>query len=342
MLNKKVVAVIMGALNEETQIKKVLDTIPNFVDKVIITNDGSSDKTLNILKTYIKNGIEPKKIFENDPNITNTTLLNKDPKKDKFIVLDHAQNAGKGATIATGYKWCIGQNYDCIATMDSDGQMDPKQLVNLCVPVVNGEADYTKANRLIHRSALFVIPKVRYFGNSILSFLTKIASGYWKVSDTQTGYTAISIEALQAIKSDNLFKYYGYPNHMLVKLNIANCSIKEIPMKPIYNVGEKSKLNIFKVILKLSPFLLKLFIQRLYVKYLFRDFHPLFILYNFGIFSGLISFIFGIKVVQSIELGVALEWQYFAVFGLFFISSLQSISFAMWMDMMDNEDLYIK
>ena len=150
--------------------------------------------------------------------------------------------------------------------------------------------DYVKGNRLIHRSSWFVIPKIRYFGNSLLSVLTKIASGYWHISDTQTGYTAISKSALNSIHLHKIYKSYGVPNDILVKLNIAFCTIREVEIKPIYSIGENSKMKIYKVIPCISWLLFRSFFKRLWVKYLFRDFHPLFLLYH-G------SFILGILVL---------------------------------------------
>jgi len=344
MLKGKTVAVIVSAYNEEKQIKNVLNSIPKFVDKIVVVNDGSTDKTPKIVKKYIAETKKSDLVYKNksaQKKLTPTWVENKNPKNDRVILLTHKENSGKGSAVATGYMWCLENKIDCTATMDGDGQMDPKELEALCLPIVEEGIDYTKANRLTHRSAYFVIPKIRYFGNSVLSLFTKIASGYWRVSDTQTGYTAISYDALEAIKVWNLFTYYGYPNHMLVKLNMAYCTIKEIPMKPIYDVGEQSKMNIYKVVPKVSLLLLKLFFRRLYVKYLFKDFHPLFILYNFGIASIIATIPFFVLILKSFPIGASLPWQYFAIYAFFFISSLQSLSFAMWMDMMDNERLYI-
>jgi glycosyltransferase involved in cell wall biosynthesis len=156
------------------------------------------------------------------------------------------QNGGVGAAIARGYKWAKDHGFDCTAVMAGDGQMDPDELESICLPVIEDGVDYVKGNRLIHRSALLVIPKVRFFGNSILSILTKLASGYWHVSDTQTGYTAISNKALNAIRLYDIYKSYGMPNDMLVKLNIAFCSLKEVEIKPIYDIGEQSKMKILR------------------------------------------------------------------------------------------------
>jgi hypothetical protein len=244
-----------------------------------------------------------------------------------------------GGAIATGYKWCKDHRIDCTAVMAGDGQMDPDELENLCNPIVNNEVDYVKANRLVHRSALFVIPKIRFFGNSLLSLFTKVASGYWRVSDTQSGFTAISLAALDAIRIYGIYKGYGCPNDILVKLNIAFCTVREVPSKPIYNVGEKSKMNELKVVPKISWLLFNLFWKRLYHKYLFRDFHPLFLFYHFALILLIINFPVLIKIVDTLLVGKTVTLQSLMVFVLLTISGFQSLFFAMWMDMMDNERL---
>ena len=304
MINNKTIAVIIPCYNEETQIAMVIETMPNFVDRIIIINDKSIDKTADVVKDFIINDksekikipnilddIKPNRY--NRANIVVQDLLikqndlypkievyNDNQEIDRIILINHVKNEGKGAGIITGYKWARDYGIDCVATMDGDGQMDPEELESICNPIVYNEIDYVKGNRLIHRSALLVIPRVRFIGNSILSILTKLASGYWRVSDTQTGYTAIGNKALNSIRLYDIYKSYGYPNDMLVKLNIAFCTIREVEIKPVYDVGEKSKMKILKVIPKVSWLLITSFIKRLWFKYLFRDFHPLFILYH--------------------------------------------------------------
>ncbi len=220
-------------------------------------------------------------------------------------------------------------------------QMDPAELESICMPVVEDDIDYVKGNRLIHQSSWFVIPKTRYFGNSILSILTKIASGYWHVSDTQTGYTAISKKAINAIKLYDIYKRYGMPNDMLVKLNIAFCTLKEIEIKPVYNVGEKSKMKVTKVVFPIMWLLFKSFFRRMWIKYLFRDFHPLFLLYHMGIFLLLAAIPFLIDILlNAFQIGAATPFQTMIIFIFLVISGSQSLFFAMWMDIQDNERLY--
>jgi glycosyltransferase involved in cell wall biosynthesis len=365
MLNNKTVAVVVPAYNEETQIGMVIESMPDFVDRIIIVNDKSKDNTANTVNDYIINDKTPKFKISNilnnvKPNrynranlvlqelqkseiekYTPSEVVNSNPEEDRIILINHLQNGGVGAAIARGYKWAKDHGIDCTAVMAGDGQMDPDELESICLPVIEDGIDYVKGNRLIHRSALLVIPKVRFFGNSILSILTKLASGYWHVSDTQTGYTAISNKTLNAIKLYDIYKSYGMPNDMLVKLNIAFCTLKEVEIKPIYDIGEKSKMKIFKVIPRVSWLLFKSFFKRLWIKYLFRDFHPLFLLYNISFILFISSIPFGIKIIDhALFLKSNVNPVTVLAFIFLFISAFQSILFAMWMDFQDNERLY--
>jgi glycosyltransferase involved in cell wall biosynthesis len=364
MLNNKTVAVVIPCYNEETQIGLVIETMPDFVDRIIIINDKSKDKTSEIVQSYIANDTRSEIILPNilddvKPNRYNranmvlqdlqkneidlfvsSKVFNEDNSNDRIILIDHLQNGGVGAAIARGYKWAKDHGIDCTAVMAGDGQMDPDELESICSPVVYDEIDYVKGNRLIHRSALLVIPKIRYIGNSILSIMTKLASGYWHVSDTQTGYTAISNKALNAIRIHEIYKSYGMPNDVLVKLNIAFCTLKEVEIKPIYDVGEQSKMKIWKVIPRVSWLLFKLFFKRLWIKYLFRDFHPLFLLYNMSFVLGIGSILYGIKIFNHWVNSIEINTLTILAFSFLFISSFQSFLFAMWMDIQDNERLY--
>jgi len=366
MLHEKTVAVVVPAYNEESQIHLVIDSMPAYVDRIIIVNDASKDMTLEKVKAYfntphnqtdlvLTSNLEadinrtiynPADIIVQEENrkelayFTRHEVLNDKPNKERIILINHIDNGGVGAAIATGYKWCKDHDIDCTAVMAGDGQMDPDELASICLPVITEGIDYVKGNRLIHRSAAILIPKVRYFGNSILSILTKIASGYWRVSDTQTGYTAISKPALNAIRLYDIYKRYGMPNDMLVKLNMAYCTLREVEIKPIYNVGEQSKMKVLKVIPKISWLLVKSFFKRLWIKYLFRDFHPLFIFYNLSFILGLISIPYAFKILRIALSGNDVNPVTLLVFVFLFISSFQSLLFAMWMDMLDSERLY--
>jgi glycosyltransferase involved in cell wall biosynthesis len=364
MLLDKTIAVVVPAYNEEKQIRQVLETMPDFVDRIIVVNDFSSDNTAAAVLNYIskQKSVQPITInnasgpHDNKYNRAEhllkekqqtdmeyfipSEIANAHPESDRVILINNLKNGGVGAAIARGYKWCRDNDIDCTAVMAGDGQMDPAELQKICLPVLNEEIDYVKGNRLIHGGARLIIPKTRYFGNSILSILTKIASGYWHISDTQTGYTAISLSALDAIKLYDIYRNYGMPNDMLVKLNIAFCTIKEVKIKPVYNIGESSKMNVMKVIPRISWLLFKSFFKRLWVKYLFRDFHPLFLLYHFSFLVGICTVPYGFKIISIVLSGGSVSPATMLAFFFFFTSSFQSLLFAMWMDIQDNERLY--
>ncbi len=366
MLHNKTIAVVVPAYNEESQIGMVIETMPAYVDRIIIVNDKSKDKTAEVVLSYIAkdNSVRTPIVSDLKSDFKDTIynradsvlrqmaidemkfflpseVANKDPENDRVILINQLENGGVGAAIARGYKWAKDHGIDCTAVMAGDGQMDPDELESICMPVIKDGVDYVKGNRLIHRSAWLVIPKTRYFGNSILSILTKVASGYWHVSDTQTGYTAISKSAINAIRLYDIYRSYGMPNDMLVKLNIAFCTLKEVEIKPIYNVGEQSKMKIFKVIPRISWLLIKSFFKRLWIKYLFRDFHPLFLLYNLAFLLFIMAIPFAYKILhilcfetRSVNPVTLLAFMFLS------ISALNSFLFAMWMDIQDNERLY--
>jgi len=365
MLYGKTIAVVVPAYNEEKQIGRVIETMPPFVDRIIIVNDHSEDETEKIVLSYFitkhnhtdltitKNETQP--TFYNGADIlleelnkkelkyfTPSKILNANPEKERIILITNTKNTGVGGSIARGYKWCKDHEIDCAAVMAGDGQMDPNELESICLPVIRENIDYAKGNRLMHGSANYFIPRTRFLGNSVLSLITKIASGYWRISDTQTGYTAISLKALRSIKLYKIYKKYGMPNDMLVKLNIAYCSIREVPIKPIYKIGEQSKMKIHKVIPKISFLLFKSFFKRLWIKYFFKDFHPLFILYNLSIILFLASIPFAIRILNYyIEHPIGERPILNAIMFVFLIvSATQSLLFAMWMDIQDNERLY--
>jgi glycosyltransferase involved in cell wall biosynthesis len=364
MLNNKTVAVVIPAYNEEAQIGKVLEGMPAFVDRMVVVNDLSADSTAGeVLAAIRKDGtghasgqIGPRTIepdFYNEAEMVlqehdrteierfvPSEVVNSDPGGSRIILINHLKNGGVGAAIARGYKWCKDNNIDCTAVMAGDGQMDPSELESICRPVTDEGIDYVKGNRLVHRSAKLVIPRTRYFGNSILSILTKMASGYWRVSDTQTGYTAISLEALRKIDLPAIYRRYGMPNDMLVKLNIARCTIKEVEIKPVYRVGERSKMKIMRVIPRVSWLLFKAFFRRIWIRYFKRDFHPLFLLYMLAFFLGLASIPFLVEILQNLFVAGKVTPNSILVIYIFLvISGLQSWFFAMWMDIQDNDRL---
>lgn len=315
MYRDRKVCVVVPAYNEEGLIAKVIETMPPIVDKIVITNDCSKDRTSDVIRAH--------------PTYTS----------GRIQLIEHAQNQGVGGAIASGYKWARDNDYDIAVVMAGDAQMDPADMPALLDPVVDDVADYSKGNRLVTGEAFRKIPKIRFFGNSALSLLTKIASGYWGVADSQTGYTAINARALAAVDWDLMYKRYGQPNDLLVKLNVAGMRVVDVPIEPVYNVGEKSKIKVRKVVFTIGWLLVRLFFWRLKEKYIIRNFHPLIFFYAFGLVNLVISSLFFIRLlVLWIRMGqvpeiTLISWLF--TFGLAF----NSFFFAMWFDYESNRHL---
>jgi glycosyltransferase involved in cell wall biosynthesis len=314
MYKEKTVAAVVPAYNEETQISGVIESMPAYVDHIVIIDDCSTDKTVEAVNALTK-------------------------KHNRIVLIKHEKNQGVGGAIATGYKWSRDNDIDIAVVMAGDGQMDPNELPRLLDPIVNDQTDYCKTNRLLSGEAYSKIPRHRYIGNSILSFLTKIASGYWHIADSQSGYTAINKKALHTINWDKMYKRYGQPNDLLVKLNIYNFRVTDVITPPVYDVGEKSKMNIRKVIFTISWLLIKLFFHRLKEKYIIRDTHPLILFYFSGFFLLGISIPLAIRFVyywisfNHIPKVNFLAWMFAIIMGFMFVF------FAMWFDMDYNKHL---
>jgi len=314
MYRDKTIAVIVPAYNEDKLIGRVLKTTPNFIDHIIVVDDASSDQTGEVVKAHQK-------------------------EDSRILYLRHPKNEGVGGAIVTGYKWARDNEISISVVMAGDAQMDPEDLPKLLDPIIEGEVDYSKGNRLFTGRAWKVIPKTRYLGNAILSFLTKIASGYWHVADSQSGYGAITLEVLKTIDLESIYKRYGMPNDLLVRLNVYGFRVRDVPVNPVYGIGERSGIKIYKVVFTLSLLLLKLFLWRLKEKYIIRDFHPLVLFYLLGFVLTPIGVVFGfyLLIFRIFFSSVTATSALFAAF--FMISGLQSLFFAMWFDMEYNKNL---
>src|SRR5919109_176175 len=178
--NTIVVAALIGV---------TLASIPYFVDRIYVVDDHSSDGTAAAVRDLDYARVE---------------------------LIEHERNEGVGAAILTGYRRALEDRVDVTAVMAADAQMDPADLEMLVRPVAQGDVDYAKANRLFTGKAWEVIPRYRYLGNAVLSLLTKIASGYWHVADSQAGYAAISLPMLDMLDLERIYQRYGFPNDMLV------------------------------------------------------------------------------------------------------------------------------
>ena len=311
MFDEKKVAVIVPAFNEEGLVGSTVSTIPSFVDKIYVVDDGSTDETVERAQAA----------------------------DERVEVIKHEKNEGVGAAIVTGYERALADRIDVTAVMAADAQMDPGDLEMLAGAVARGDVDYAKANRLFTGQAWQLIPKTRYLGNAVLSFLTKIASGYWHVADSQSGYTAVNLETIRMVDLERVYRRYGFPNDLLVHLNVWNRRVRDYPSRPIYGVGERSGIRLRKVIPRISWLLLKGFFWRMGQKYVIRDFHPLILFYMLGILLFGVGILLGIVEVALRFAGNPITSATIVLVALLVISGLQLLLFAMWFDMESNKDL---
>jgi len=312
MLDGKRVAVVVPAFDEERLVGETVRGIPEFVDRIFVVDDASRDGT----------SAEAKSV--GDPRVE---------------VVRHERNAGVGAAIASGYRRALAEEIDVTCVMAADNQMDPSELRALVEPVARGEVEYAKANRLVSGEAWNVIPHARYLGNAVLSLLTKIASGYWHVADSQAGYTALSLDALRRLDLGGLYPGYGFPNDMLVHLNVQNARVRDFPSRPIYDVGERSGIRLRSVVPRISWLLFKRFWWRMGHKYVIRDFHPLVFFYVFGVLMLGVGFLLGLVELVLRIAGNAITTPTIVLVAVLVIAGLQMTLFAMWFDMEANKDL---
>jgi glycosyltransferase involved in cell wall biosynthesis len=312
MLEGKRVAVVIPAYNEEQLLPDTIAGVPAFVDRIYVVDDHSRDATVERARA------------SGDPRVE---------------VIEHERNEGVGAAIVTGYKRAIDDKIDVTAVMAADNQMDPEDLETLVRPVAEGEVDYAKANRLFTGQAWELIPRYRYLGNAMLSLLTKVASGYWHVADSQSGYTAVNREMLELLDLDRIYRRYGFPNDMLVHLNVWNARVRDFPSRPVYGVGERSGIRVRKVVPTISWLLIKGFFWRMKEKYVIRDFHPLVFFYILGFLMSFLGLALGIAETILRILGNEVTVGTVVLVALLLIFGSQFTLFAMWFDMESNKDL---
>jgi glycosyltransferase involved in cell wall biosynthesis len=301
------IGIVVPAYNEETLILDTLGSMPSYVDSVFVVNDASTDGTRALIE----------KQRQTDPRI---------------VLIDHERNKGLGQTLIDGYLASAGSDVDITAVMAGDNQMHPDDLAALLDRIIDHGFDYVKGNRLLHENIDFM-PKYRFFGNAMLTILTKFATGYYSLMDPQCGYTAIKNTALRGIPIGRMTKGYGYNADILAMLNIRGYSVSDAEVRPVYG-REKSKIKLWKYVPKTSWLLIRLFFRRLWQRYVVRDFHPLVLFYLFAFFNTvflIIPLIVRFFYMYRLE-GVAPRTTMILLVFLL-ITTFQSILFAIWMDM---------
>lgn len=310
------ICVVVPAHDEERNIARVIETMPEWVDHVIVVDDASRDATS--AKVSEAAAAQP---------------------AGRVVLVRHDKNTGVGGAISSGYLRALELDAGVVAIMDGDGQMPPEDLATIVDPVATGTCDFAKANRLVDGEAWKIIPRRRYIGNAALTFLTKIASGYYGVTDSQTGFTAVSGKVLRRLDVATLWPRYGYPNDMLVRLNVARARVRDIPSKPVYDVGEQSKLKIHRVMLPIAWLLFRRFWWRMTALYVVRDFHPLVLFFALGVTFWTTGLGLGIWIIAELFAGHHPTAGTAVLVSLAIQSGLLLLLFAMLFDFEHNKPL---
>ncbi len=282
------IGVVVPVYNEAAFVGEVLDSVPAFVDRAYPVDDCSTDGTWEVIERRASVTVEPEdqpvavvvpaetsgratpEIRTEAANSESTSDgERREPTPDggqatgtEVVPIRHQTNQGRGGAVKTGYKAALEDGMDVVAVMDGDGQMDPDQLDRLLDPIVDAAADYAKGNRLATAELRDEMSTWRLFGNALLTGLTRVASGYWQMTDTQNGYTAISSEALQWLDIDDLYDDYGFLNDILVCLNAHDARLVDVPMSAVYG-DEESGIQYHTFVPRLSVLLGTRFLWRL-------------------------------------------------------------------------------
>src|ERR1044071_9511442 len=247
MYKEQRITTVVPAYNEARHIRQVLSGLPDFVDVIVVVDDGSTDDTREIASAY---------------------------SDTRLIVLQTPVNLGVGGAVILGYRKAIELGSDIVVKMDGDGQMPSEYLHVLLDALIDLGYDYAKGNRFLSGDSLSQMPGSRLWGNIMLTFLTKLASGYWHIFAPQNGYTAIKSEALQALDLDAIHSRYFFENDVLVNLNVRSLRVKDVSIPARYG-DEESNISIIDIGLSFPFLLTGRFFRRLYQKYVLRDFSPI-------------------------------------------------------------------
>lgn len=278
MIDDKSIGIVIPCYRVVNHIENVIESIPEYVDNIYIVDD----------KCDQRSGL----------HVQNNSL------DSRVKVIFHDVNKGVGGAMVTGYKAALLDQMDIVVKIDGDGQMDPSLIPKYIIPILKGDADYTKGNRFYNFSDSSGMPKTRLFGNIALSFLTKASSGYWNIFDPTNGYTAISSKILLVLPLDKLSERYFFESDMLFRLSIADAKVVDVPMKAVYG-SEDSNLHVNKVLLPFFRGNIKNLFKRIIYKYFLQDFNIASLELVFGLSFMFFGLIFGmVNWASNSTLGV--------------------------------------
>lgn len=257
------IAVVIPCYRCKDQILGVIQKIDATVSEIIVVDDACPDQT----GAWVQN-------------------QNKD---SRVQVTFHTTNRGVGGALITGYQKALQLKADVIVKIDGDGQMDPGHLSKITGPLIRGTADYSKGNRFFYPKSLQGMPLIRVIGNAGLSFMAKLATGYWNLMDPTNGYTAIHAQALRLIELDKLDQRYFFETDMLFRLSLIQAVVRDVPMDSHY-ADEKSNLRIGKILFEFTFKYLRAFFKRVIYQYFLRDFN----IGSLELIAGILFLSFGI------------------------------------------------
>jgi dolichol-phosphate mannosyltransferase len=262
----KTLAVVIPCYKVTDHILEVIKSIPEEVDQIIVVDDGCPN-------------------YSGDFVLTNSN-------DERIVIIKHGHNSGIGAAMKSGYSFAIKENIDVVVKVDGDGQMDMSYLSKLVFPILNQQIDYTKGNRFFSSKLIKSMPKIRIFGNVVLSFMSKLSTGFYEIFDPNNGFTAISREALNRLEMDEIDDRFFFESDMLFQLSLSGCTVKDIPIPAIYG-NEKSNLKIVNSTLTFFWKHNRNFLKRVTYEYFVRDFSVASLQLVLGLFLGLWGCILG-------------------------------------------------
>jgi glycosyltransferase involved in cell wall biosynthesis len=333
MYKGKRIGVVVTAYDEASFVGRVIETVPEFVDRIYAIDDRSPDESWQVIQR-----VAERVNAAAESGATEPAVAVADGGDDRRVVpIRHEKNRGYGAAVKTGYRRATEEGMDGGAVITGDGQMDPVILDRIIDPVVTGEADYAKGNRLLRPEDREDMSTFRFVGNAILTGLSKFASGYWSIGDPQNGYTAISRDAIERLDLEAITDQYGFLNHLLTHLNVAGCRVADVPMTAIYG-DEESSIRYVPFVRYVSLLLLRSFCWRLKTRYVVRSFNPAIVHYAVGS-GGLAVGLAGlggslVRVARGNEAATASLASFAAI-----LIGLVSLGSAIQLDAEANEDL---
>jgi len=310
MYKNKKIALVIPAYREEKLIRPTLGNVPVLIDHIYVIDDASPDGMARVVRQMAQ--------------------------EDKRIELvRHEKNQGPGGAIITGYLKSSQDGYDIAVVVGGDSQMSLDEVERFLDPLIEGKADYVKGNRFfVWDKTRKKMPRIRIVGNILITALTKLASGYYKIMDVVDGYTAITKNAIDIVDWTMAYKRYGYPMDFLIRLNAYGLKVRDVPRTPIYLEGERqSQIKGMKYALKVSPMLVRGFFWRMFFKYIYMDFHPLVFFYLLGIILLPFGFLLGVDLIYRELFAGQATGPKSILCALSIITGLQFLLFGMWFDM---------